>query len=208
MKKLVLSLSILLMSTLPTLAYYDNYSRSETSLFDVILWLIIMVFGILQIILFFKIWGMTNDIRMMKEKYVSPTQNKDVFLTYYGIKSLNGEEAAKKYIIGEIIKELSVCDTADLVDRDSYEKKFGKINKKYQHILNDAKVGFPDMSEYLDYLSPDEYEGYKIGDKVKVKDFYQECTISSFNVIKKTVIVKSEVGNYYTFKMSKIMKVE
>ena len=33
--------------------------------------LIIFIFGILQLILFFKIWGMTNDIREIKEKYLS-----------------------------------------------------------------------------------------------------------------------------------------
>ena len=32
--------------------------------------LIILIFGILQLILFFKIWGMTNDIR---ERYFSST---------------------------------------------------------------------------------------------------------------------------------------
>lgn len=32
--------------------------------------IIIIVFGILQIILFFKLWGMTNDIREMKNKYM------------------------------------------------------------------------------------------------------------------------------------------
>lgn len=33
--------------------------------------IIIIVFGILQIILFFKIWGMTNDIREIKNKYIN-----------------------------------------------------------------------------------------------------------------------------------------
>lgn len=33
--------------------------------------IIIIVFGILQIILFFKIWGMTNDIREIKNKYMN-----------------------------------------------------------------------------------------------------------------------------------------
>lgn len=32
--------------------------------------IIIIVFGILQIILFFKVWGMTNDIKKIKNKYV------------------------------------------------------------------------------------------------------------------------------------------
>lgn len=33
--------------------------------------IILIVFAILQIILFFKIWGMTNDINAIKEKYLS-----------------------------------------------------------------------------------------------------------------------------------------
>lgn len=32
--------------------------------------IIIIVFGILQIILFFKLWGMTNDIKEIKNKYI------------------------------------------------------------------------------------------------------------------------------------------
>ena len=32
--------------------------------------LILVVFAILQIILFFKIWGMTNDIREIRDKYL------------------------------------------------------------------------------------------------------------------------------------------
>ena len=31
------------------------------------------LFAVLQIVLFFKIWGMTNDIREIKEKYLSST---------------------------------------------------------------------------------------------------------------------------------------
>lgn len=34
-----------------------------------------LIFGILQIILFFKIWGMTNDIRDIKNKYLSENYN-------------------------------------------------------------------------------------------------------------------------------------
>ena len=32
--------------------------------------IILVVFGILQIVLFFKLWGMTNDIRDIKNKYL------------------------------------------------------------------------------------------------------------------------------------------
>lgn len=38
--------------------------------------LIAVLFAVLQIVLFFKIWGMTNDIREIKEKYLSSTDPK------------------------------------------------------------------------------------------------------------------------------------
>lgn len=38
---------------------------------ETLLTIAIIVFGILQIILFFKIWGMTDDIREIKNKYVN-----------------------------------------------------------------------------------------------------------------------------------------
>ncbi|WP_065218404.1 MULTISPECIES: hypothetical protein [Butyricimonas] len=37
--------------------------------------IVITVFGILQIILFFKIWGMTNDVKQIKNKYLSEKRN-------------------------------------------------------------------------------------------------------------------------------------
>lgn len=38
---------------------------------ETLLAIIFIVFGVLQIILFFKIWGMTNDVRNIKEMYES-----------------------------------------------------------------------------------------------------------------------------------------
>lgn len=35
-----------------------------------LLTIILLIFGILQIILFFKVWGMTNDIREIRDKYL------------------------------------------------------------------------------------------------------------------------------------------
>lgn len=40
--------------------------------------IIIIVFGILQIILFFKIWGMTDDIREMKNKYMNDRYSRTI----------------------------------------------------------------------------------------------------------------------------------
>ena len=49
-----------------------------------ILSIILLVFGVLQIILFFKLWGMTNDVRSIKDQFTA--NNKE--LEYY-IKSMN-----------------------------------------------------------------------------------------------------------------------
>lgn len=43
---------------------------------DILLAIVGIVFAVLQIILFFKLWGMTNDIREIKNKYLS--LNKEV----------------------------------------------------------------------------------------------------------------------------------
>lgn len=45
---------------------------------DPLLAIIILVFGILQLILFFKIWGMTNDIREIKKKYLGSNDNSQI----------------------------------------------------------------------------------------------------------------------------------
>lgn len=41
---------------------------------ELIITLIAVTFGILTLILFFKIWGAANDIREIKEKYLSDNQ--------------------------------------------------------------------------------------------------------------------------------------
>lgn len=38
--------------------------------------IVIIVFGILQIILFFKLWGMTNDVKKIR-KAISPNKSED-----------------------------------------------------------------------------------------------------------------------------------
>ena len=48
--------------------------------------LIIIVFGVLQIILFFKLWGMTNDVAALREKFapqVEDTQKPRALLGMY-----------------------------------------------------------------------------------------------------------------------------
>ena len=39
--------------------------------------IVLLIFGVLQIILFFKMWGMTNDIKEMRNKYLKDEDEKE-----------------------------------------------------------------------------------------------------------------------------------
>ena len=41
-----------------------------------IIYVVMLIFGILQIILFFKVWGMTNDIKEIRNKYLKDEDEK------------------------------------------------------------------------------------------------------------------------------------
>lgn len=49
--------------------------------FFVIVYLIVVVWGVLNIVLFFKIWGMTNDVSAIKEYLAKTRFNSDVAIT-------------------------------------------------------------------------------------------------------------------------------
>ena len=38
--------------------------------------IILLIFGVLQIILFYKVWGMTNDIKEIRNKYLKAEDEK------------------------------------------------------------------------------------------------------------------------------------
>lgn len=38
---------------------------------------ILLIFGVMQIILFFKVWGMTNDFRGIRDKYLKDEDEKE-----------------------------------------------------------------------------------------------------------------------------------
>lgn len=51
--------------------------------FSIIVYIIILVWGVLNIVLFFKIWGMTNDVRKLTNKFcvVSDNEHKASYST-------------------------------------------------------------------------------------------------------------------------------
>lgn len=69
--------------------------------------IVIIAFGILQIILFFKIWGMTNDIKEIKNKYLSEgTTIPPKITTNFSVGSIATErKTGRKVSIAEINRD-------------------------------------------------------------------------------------------------------
>lgn len=76
MKRLFL-IPVAFTASLSTFAYYGDYGYSSST-FEMPGWftfmgIVMIVWGILEIILFFKIWGMTNDVKALKKDHFCET---------------------------------------------------------------------------------------------------------------------------------------
>ena len=76
MKKISLFLFALMGGAMNVFA--SPYSRSDAEGFLTFLGFIMLAWGILEIILFFKIWGMTNDIKAIKKGYFNENESQEV----------------------------------------------------------------------------------------------------------------------------------
>ena len=100
--------------------------------------IILLIFGVLQII-FFKVWGMTNDVRKIKNKTVN---------------SFN--EAHKQIILGnkdrafEIYQRLYVEELIKISElKLDFEENYPKLVEKYKYELSKLGEGYSiDFSEY------------------------------------------------------------
>lgn len=112
---------------------------------------ILVAFGILQIILFFKIWGMTNDVKELKNEFMSiPTKwelNKAV---------LKGD----KHKIAEILFNAMFIrikkaydDTIPDIDgskKEIFAEQFSTIKKEYKERYLKYGITFPDAVDKIE----------------------------------------------------------
>lgn len=106
--------------------------------------IILLVFGVLQIILFFKIWGMTNNINKIKEELELRPKMDDQLITEAQLKALNGEkdqafrlyqQASHKNVIevfNKTINEYGEEDNMDYKERNEYyQLEYNKVGKYF-----------------------------------------------------------------------------
>lgn len=105
--------------------------------------IISLVAGILQIILFFKVWGMTNDIRKLKKDHFSETSLE----TYYQKASF----ARRNLILGrkDNVKAMLLQNFIS-----NLEQNYTKEEDSIQPYVDNLKRQFSKLGEELpDYIS-------------------------------------------------------
>ena len=101
--------------------------------------IILLIFGVLQIILFFKVWGMTSDVRKIKNNTIN-----------------SFDEAHKQIIIGnkekafEIYQRLYVEELIKISElKLDFEENYPKLVERYKYELSKLGEGYSiDFSEY------------------------------------------------------------
>ena len=102
--------------------------------------IIIIAFGILQIILFFKVWGMTNDVRDIKQKLEKTEQSTPDYKFYM----LSGENVKAYILIRDmLVKEL--VDMASRYNEENFIKVGNNIISKYSGQLKETGHPIPDF---------------------------------------------------------------
>lgn len=105
--------------------------------------IVMIAFGILQIILFFKVWGMTNNVKRIWRKI----DNKD-FLSEACVSYLKGDiEDTEKLANEAFIQEVALLSKTS----ESYEdwlNDFNKLEEKYTRIFQKIEKQAPDFEKY------------------------------------------------------------
>lgn len=105
--------------------------------------IIIIVFGILQIILFFKIWGMTNNVNRIWKKL-----NTDKALCNAGFRYLQGNiEEAEKLLHEAFLKEV-VELSQSTTDWEEWDTGYNSLEEKYQRSFTKINRPAPDFKKY------------------------------------------------------------
>lgn len=105
--------------------------------------IVMIVFGILQIILFFKIWGMTNNVKRIWKKI----DNKD-FLSDACVSYIKGNLEETERLANEaFLQEVALLSKSS----ESYEDwidNYIKIKEKYTRIFKKIDKSAPDFNKY------------------------------------------------------------
>lgn len=115
--------------------------------------IIVIIFGILEIILFFKFWGMTNDVKKLKKtilKDITPGISPAHIELIIGNKEKVKEMAYKEFILDVHELYMKVSKNKLISEEQDYIKGFENLENKYKERYGDASslIKFSEFSTY------------------------------------------------------------
>ena len=109
---------------------------------EIFISILIIVYAILNIILFFKIWGATNNIKKLTEHFTE-NKNTDSFLFLYSTKDKDAifkklniqvfNELRKIALFGSIRTEKGFIEQKEYLLNNTYKKYYTAIEKEIQN---------------------------------------------------------------------------
>lgn len=106
--------------------------------------IVLVIFGLLQLILFFKIWGMTDDIQKTTRRKLEPTfleQAHDAFL--YG-----NQRAVRYFLEKALFQELKWFAKDSYYTDKVFQEKADEVTTRYQEYFRDMGVEAPNFEDY------------------------------------------------------------
>lgn len=106
--------------------------------------LIVIVFGVLQIILFFKMWGMTNNTKRIWSKMNESNHIEKACASY-----IKGDiDETEKLLNEAFLLEIAKLSAADLEDFEEWASRLSKIIGKYTKAFKKIDRPAPDFDKY------------------------------------------------------------
>lgn len=103
--------------------------------------IILLVFGVLQIILFFKLWGMTNDIRELKKREAEPKSDRA------RIAYLRGDKGLAQQLMDEHFFETA---RKHAVIQYHFSLEYAKLVEAATILYEKMDLRAPDFEKYKD----------------------------------------------------------
>lgn len=107
--------------------------------------LVMIAFGILQIILFFKLWGMTNNVKRIRNKI----KNED-YLSKACVAFIKGDvEETEKLLNDAFLQEVANLSEASK-DYEEWVGQLSLVEAKYKKAFSKIDKPAPDFDKYRD----------------------------------------------------------
>lgn len=105
--------------------------------------IIVLVFGALQIILFFKIWGMTNNVKKLTEHFLCNSDYENIG-DNIRLAKMRGrtKEQIQQYLAENMANDIMRTYSSQYFDME-------RAIRKWEQIFNNAGVEIPDYLEQI-----------------------------------------------------------